>query len=93
MLIDERIYKRVEHKVKEGDCIITEDGYIYMIIQEEKSLLYKLLRLRDGSNTPRTGFVYTIVPEIYKSIDDILDDNDFINCKIISNESLKLSLI
>lgn len=49
MIIDKNIY---ENEVGAGDLLVSNDGFVFMIVRDDDTGYYKLLRLRDG-NIPK----------------------------------------
>ena len=64
-----------------------------MIVRDDDTGYYKLLRLRDGNIPKREIFEYSIARTAYRTIEDLLEDKNIRRHKIIPNKLLKLELI
>ena len=91
MIIDKNIYEK--GKLEAGDLLVTDDGFVFMIVRDDDTGYYKLLRLRDGNIPKREVFEYSIARTAYRTIEDLLEDDNIKRYKIISNKLLKLELI
>lgn len=90
MIIDKNIY---ENEVGAGDLLVSNDGFVFMIVRDDDTGYYKLLRLRDGNIPKREIFEYSIARTAYRTIEDLLEDKNTRRHKIIPNKLLKLELI
>lgn len=90
MIIDKNIY---ENEVGAGDLLVSNDGFVFMIVRDDDTGCYKLLRLRDGNIPKREIFEYSIARTAYRTIEDLLEDKNIRRHKIIPNKLLKLELI
>lgn len=93
MEIDNRIYEDVKPKAELGDLLVSDDGFIFMIVKDDNGKAYRLLRLRDGNIPKRESFEYTIAKQDFYSIKSLLEDSDIRKYKLIPNKLLKLELI
>ena len=91
MLIDERIYNQKNTRAKIGDFLVSEDGYVLMIVKDDNNDVYRLLRIKDGNPNYREGFESSLVNISYRSISSLMKDRD--DYKLIPGELLKLTLV